>query len=412
MIKTVGIVLAGGKGERAKSYIPKCFMSLNGKSVIQYTVDEFKKSNLFSQIIVVLPDYAYFDKDVTIIQGGATRTESIAKALKACPKDTKYVVFHDAARPFIKATDLPQFITALKTCDAAITSEEITDALYHANRENFKLIQTPEAFNFKYLMKKFDSTANYTSIYQHVFPCRLKFIDLGHQNLKITYPKDIYIAEQLMKYSEVIDRTSNVKGKAILIFGGTGGIGTALTRYLTTRGAKVVSLGSDDVDLSKSHSTFTCDYTNFDCIIYAAGAYATDSEGLIEHYDTIMNVNFKSFVEIVENAENILKVGGSIIALGSTAAAKGRAGIAIYSASKAALNAFVEASTEMLAKKDIRINVICPAKVATPLQTAINPKANQKDMIQPEALAKIIAGYIDIESTGNVVYVRVGQEIK
>jgi len=412
MTKTVGIVLAGGKGERAKSYIPKCFMSLNGKSVIQYTVDEFKKSNLFSQIIVVLPDYAYSDKDVTIIRGGATRTESIANALKACPKDTKYVVFHDAARPFIKASDLPQFITALKTCDAAVTSEEITDALYHANRENFKLIQTPEAFNFKYLIKKFNSTANYTSIYQHVFPCRLKFVDLGHQNLKITYPKDIYLAEQLMKYQEVINRESNVRNKDILILGGTGGIGQALYHFLLKRGAKVVSWGSKQKDLSKEGFEDYNPRHKFDCVIYSAGAYATDADGLMQNYDKIMNVNLRAFISLVENSHRILKSGGSIIALGSTAAAKGRSGIAVYSASKAALNAFVEAITDMLAKKDIRINVICPAKVATPLQTAINPNANQKDMIQPDVLAKIIAGYIDIESTGNVVYVRVGQESK
>ena len=406
MNKTVGIILAGGIGQRAKSYIPKYFMSLNGKIVIQYVIDEFNKSGLFSEIIVVCtPGYEHLLKNYKTVRGGATRNESINNALKACPKNTKYVLFHDAARPFIKAADLPQFIESLKKYDAAITAETITDALYHANREDFKLIQTPEAFHFKYLKERFNKNAPSTAIYEHVFPCRVKFIDLGHQNLKITYPRDIYIAEQLMKYQDVIHRDSNVKNKSILIFGGTGGIGSALTKQLKEQGAKVISLGSDDVNLSKPYTTFTSDYTNFDCIIYSAGAYTTDSEGLLSNYDTIMNVNFKSVVNIIENASQMLKPNGSIILLGSTAAAFGRSGIALYSASKAALNCFVEAIAPVLAKKGFRINVICPAKVATPLQTHINPNANQKDMIQPDALAKIIAGYIDIESTGNIVYV-------
>jgi len=409
-MKNIGIILAGGNGSRFGSQIPKQYMSLNGKLVIQYVIDAFEESKYFDQIIIV---GEYFNTKHMIVKPGTTRNESIQHGLDACPNDTDNVLFHDAARPFIKAKDLPQYFGALMYNDAAVTSVKITDAMFpkFEDRTRHTLIQTPEAFRFKKLMEVFNvENTDCIAIYQHLISSNsnIGLIELSHQNMKITYPQDLYIAEQLMKYKEVIKRTSDVKGKDILIFGGTGGIGIALTKQLNELGANVISLGSNDADLSKSVSTFTSDYTNFDCIIYSAGSYATDSEGLINSYDKIMNVNFKSIVNIVENAETMLKPGGSIILLGSTAASFGRPGIALYSASKAALNCFVEAIAPTLAKKGFRINVICPAKVATPLQTHINPNANQKEMIQPEDLAKIIIGYIDINVTGQIVYVKVG----
>lgn len=402
----VGIILAGGSGTRLRSKIPKQFMSLNGKMVIQYVIDAFEQSNCFDKIIIVGD---FFSIKHTVIKAGKTRNESIKNGLDACPKNTTKVLFHDSARPFIKAEDIKQYIDELDKHTAVITSEKITDALFHAPREKYRLIQTPEAFRYKYLIKYFDIERDCVAIYEQCYPCKIKFIELNHPNYKLTYSRDLYLAEQLMKYQDVVKRIPNVKNKSILIFGGTGGIGKALTLYLKTLKANVRSLGSKQFDLSNSANCFFDD-EKYDSIIYCAGAYCNDSEGIIDNYDKIMNVNFRSFVNIIEHAEQFVRKNGSIIAIGSTASSKGRKGIALYSASKSALNTFVEGMTEPLREKNIKIHVICPAKVNTQLQEYINPKANKTEMIQPKDLAKIIAGYIDIESTGNIVYVKVGQE--
>ena len=413
-MKTIGVILAGGMGGRFGSNIPKQYMSLNGKLVIQYVINAFEESECFDKIIIV-GEYASIKHE--IVKGGKTRNESIQNALKACPVDTDCVLFHDAARPFIKAEDLKQYIDALKDNKVAVTSVKITDALcysksqWSANRNDYTLIQTPEAFHYWNLVKSFNKDNNLTAICEHVADVPWKLIELSHQNMKITYAQDLYIAEQLMKYKEVIRRTSDVKDKDILVMGGTGGIGSAVVTQLKESGANVFSYGSKNCNLA---APLRClpDWRKYDCLIYSAGAYANDSEGLCDNYDKIMNVNFASIVYLIENIEKLLKPNGSIILLGSTAAAFGRPGISLYSASKAALNCFVEAQAPALAKKGFRINVICPAKVATPLQTHINPNANQKEMIQPEDLAKIIIGYIDIDKTGEIVYVKVGMEGK
>lgn len=418
-MKTIGIILSGGVGNRFNAKIPKQYMSLNGPLVIQYVINAFQESKLFDKIIIVInKQYIKLLKNtekIIFVPDGKTRNNSIKNAIDVCPKDTKYVLFHDAARPFIKPEDLIQYLEVLKNYDAAITSVKITDAMYPRTekREEHALIQTPEAFHFEILKQNFNIyQTERIAIYQHL-PDRyiIKKIELVHTNLKITYPQDIFMAEQLMKYQEVVKRESNVGGKNVLILGGTGGIGSAITKQLKKQGACVYSMGSE-IDLSKETiqlSQYIPDI-KWDCIIHAAGAYEKD-ENLTPHIcNRIMNVNFKSIVYFLDKAPYLIKKGGSFIAIGSTAAAKGRTGIALYSASKAALNAYVEGMAEPLSKLGIRVNVICPAKVATPLQTKINPNADPKDMIQPNDLAKIIIGYITYPSTGNIIYIRCGQE--
>ena len=414
----VGIILAGGKGSRFKAKFPKQFMSLNGKLVIDYVIDAFYESKLFDKIYVVIDkkhkSYVQSNPKISgFIKGGRNRNESVYNAIQHLKSfNPTNVLFHDSARPFIKSSELSQYLINLKKFPGAITSQQITDALYHGDRTKFKLIQTPEAFNFKVLCQSFKINKSVSAIYEHILPKPIKFIELSHSNLKITLPRDMYMAEQLMKYSEATRRESIVKNKNILIIGGTGGIGQALKLSLRNRGAKVTSIGSKHWDLSKSTLVLPSIVRKkkWDCIIHTAGAYAKDSEGLLNNYNKIMNVNFKSIVYLVENIKRIIKPNGSIICISSTAAAKGRTGISIYSASKAALNCFIEGISSTLAKDNIKINVICPAKVNTALQTHINPNADKSKMIQPNDLAKIIIGYIDYHKTGQIVYIRVGEE--
>jgi len=412
-MKVSGIILAGGVGSRFGAKLPKQYMSLNGKIVIQYIIDAFIESNLFNEIIVVMDEkYKHLIKgDVKIAPLGKNRKESVMNGLSIC-SNNDYVVFHDSVRPFIKAADLSQYIEHLNSYDAVVTYEPITDALFHAPRDDYRLIQTPEAFKLPLLKEKIQNSKNFIGIYESVYPCSIKFIKLTHPNLKITYSNDLYIAEQLMKYESVIKRESDVYGKNILILGGTGGIGQALTDLLIESGAKVDSLGSKDIDLSTDELLFPYDLKNkkWDSIIHCAGAYCNDKEGLLNNYDRIMNVNLRSAIYLLENADKHINPNGSLILIGSTAAGKGRKGIALYSASKSALNTVVEGMVEPLQEKQIRVHVICPAKVATNLQKHINPNANLSEMIQPESIARIIAGYIDLPQTGHIVYVKVGQE--
>ena len=435
-MKTVGVILGSGAGGRFGASFPKQFMSLNGKMIIQHSIDAMVESKQFDYIICtvpcqeVLPNSSLSLKNVDeFIIGGKTRTETILNVLEACPENTEYIVFHDSVRPFIKSSHFKEGLKLLrgKKLDYLVTAQKITDALIHfsengifgASRDLFRLCQTPEFFDFESLKNsKLDliNSENYTYIAEtlgSVGGYKGDILEYNDNNLKITYEKDLYNAEQLMKYTEIDESNEiNIEGKHILIFGGSGDIGKNIKKDLENRGAIVYTPSRAEFDLFNPKKKYL-PTRKFDCIIYSGGAYSTDEQDLMETYDEIMNVNFKSVIKVVSFAENNwLKQGGNIILLGSTCAGYGRKGISLYSASKSALNAFVEAYQHKLMEKDIKINVIAPAKVQGKLQKNINPNANQNKMIKPERLAEIISHYVTTDKTGQIVYVRYGLEEK
>lgn len=427
--KTVAIILAGGYGKRFGSSITKQLMSLNGKLVIQYIIDTFKESKLVDYIIVVsngkdIPQIKQKVKNYDlIVEGGDTRTFSVKNGLLACPEDTKYVFVQEGVRPFITVEKIKDCIEALRLYKAVGTTQTIADALVQKKnqivtawmeRENYALYQTPEAFNFKTIYdiyKKLDKPYISTAtplLEKHI---RIKTLEYDVNNLKITYPQDLFNAEELMKYKKVTHHVANLKDKYILLLGASGGIGTAIKKLLIEQKCEVTCPTRKELNLGNPSIDNKVFNHKYDCIIHCAGMYARDDEGLLTNYDKIMNVNVKSVVFLLENAYKILKTGGNLVIIGSTCASYGRKGISVYSASKSAVNTLVEAyHMTLLEQNDIKVNVICPAKVGTALQAHINPKADLSKMMSPETIAKIIIRYCDINISGNIIYIKEGLE--
>jgi 2-C-methyl-D-erythritol 4-phosphate cytidylyltransferase len=423
MGRIVGVVLAGGVGKRFGSVTPKQLLSLNGKPVMQFPIDALRNSHLIDYIIIVsnkesIPEV---NKKITgfdlLVAGGKNRFGSISEGICACPPDTEKVIFLDANRPLINSEDIKLYVDALKKYKMVVTYQPITDALEGGDREHFKLIQTPEAFDYEFLRKHFHEVARAISIQEHIYeetPSPIGYVKLNHPNIKATFPEDLFYLEMLMKYYPLMKRTPQLKGKKILLFGVKGGIGKEIWKLLVHEGADVTGLGREEIDLAHNFiwangNRWFDIHDRFDCIILCAATYARDDEGLLAKYDTIMDTNVKAAVYLLENAPKLLKKGGNIVLVGSTAGQYGRKGISVYSASKAALNSLVESLSEpYLTKYGIKINCICPAKVGTKLQTHINPKADLTKMLSPKVVAKIILGYCDVDFTGNIVYIKEG----
>ena len=106
------IILAGGAGERFERDIPKQFMKVAGRRVIEYTLESFQKCAKIDEIIIVnhssymdhvldLVKKNMFDQVKQIVIGGGTRQESSYIGLNSCNDKTTHVLLHDAARPFI-----------------------------------------------------------------------------------------------------------------------------------------------------------------------------------------------------------------------------------------------------------------------------------------------------------------------
>lgn len=201
----ISVILSGGKGERFGSREPKQYHSLNGKEVIGYVVDTLKQSIQTDKILIVASRPLDYDADY--VQGGKTHNESVRNGLDYIRENypCKNVLFVDSARPFITAQTVDLFFSRLSEYEAVITAQHITDSLgkngeQFVERAEYYLIQKPEAFRFDMLYDCFDAESARTAIVQQlpVNTQLYKCFDIG-MNMKITYPDDLVIAEQLMK---------------------------------------------------------------------------------------------------------------------------------------------------------------------------------------------------------------------
>ncbi|MDR2132596.1 MAG: 2-C-methyl-D-erythritol 4-phosphate cytidylyltransferase [Clostridiales Family XIII bacterium] len=208
----VTVILSGGSGVRFGGETPKQYQMLLGEEIIAYAVRAAKASALTDRILIVAQRehterlaYAY---GVECAEAGATHNASVKSALEyvkpRCPA-CENVLFADAARPFLTAERIDECFGLLEDCDAVITARRITDSLGRegeafTDRSLYYLIQKPEAFRFRMLCERFDADSPCTAIAQQLPPeanVRKRFGT--ENNMKITHPEDLFLAETLMK---------------------------------------------------------------------------------------------------------------------------------------------------------------------------------------------------------------------
>ena len=210
----IGIILAGGIGSRFGADKPKQYCKILGKEMILYSIDAFKNAKKIDDFIVVL-DKEQFEKgeiaskyNVKTVLGGASRNASFKNALDYIAKNyptCEKIVENNAACPMITSEVLDKYMSFLDEYDYVETAFKITDALgaydkRDCDREDFYLIQAPDAYRFKLLYKYFDSESPLCHPAQQL-PKNTKgyqYFDYG-ANYKVTYPYDLEIVEILMK---------------------------------------------------------------------------------------------------------------------------------------------------------------------------------------------------------------------
>ena len=208
------VILAAGMGSRYGASVPKQFTEINGQELLAYSIYEMKESRLADRIIVVLNDdekemqRVADTYDVDVIPGGQDRAHSFQNALdyvkNIFPK-CKKIIFHEAARPLIKANVIDNYFELLDQYDYVESCKRISDSLgsyilKSPRREDFYLIQAPEAYTFSVLNQYFDCDSDvYFAANQ--FPDFVK----GYQNfdiknnVKLTSPEDKLLIEYLLR---------------------------------------------------------------------------------------------------------------------------------------------------------------------------------------------------------------------
>lgn len=217
------IITAGGIGKRMGGSIPKQFLLLNGKPLLMHTIERIHHFDASAELIVTLPEdylkdweemcekYSFQIKH-DVIPGGEERFDSIKNALELASGE--WIAVHDGVRPFPGRQVLTELVKTVKTHRAVIPVVPVKESLRlvegessaAVQRNHYQIVQTPQIFEGKLLKKAYEQkyTHSFTddaSVVESI-GARVHLISGNDENIKITNPVDLKLAEILLHSSK------------------------------------------------------------------------------------------------------------------------------------------------------------------------------------------------------------------
>ena len=220
-MSNIAIVLGAGSGSRMKIDKSKLLLEINGKTVIERSVQAFLSVQEIDEIIVTIreQDYEAFsalltDERITFVIGGETRQKSVKNAVETID-DCDLIIIHDGARPLIKPEDIIKTIEAAKDFGAAATGVKVKDTIKIIDSQGFVVdtpdrntlfsVQTPQIFNFTLYKQALEraekENKDFTDDCQLIeyIGQKVKMVEGSYSNIKITTQEDIPLAESLLE---------------------------------------------------------------------------------------------------------------------------------------------------------------------------------------------------------------------
>ncbi len=219
------IVVAGGKGIRFGSDLPKQFLNLLGKPVLMHSISAFFNYDNDIKIILALPKshFAFwknlcieydFNIPHLVVEGGEMRFHSVKNALSKV-EGRGVVGIHDGVRPLIDRKSIDNCYSTAKSKGNAIPVIDLVDSIRKVrksngkhkvlNRLNYKLVQTPQVFDIQHIKRAFtqnfkDAFTDDASVLEHYDGSYINMVEGNRQNLKITRQEDLVYAEAILKF--------------------------------------------------------------------------------------------------------------------------------------------------------------------------------------------------------------------
>lgn len=218
------VIVSAGNSTRMGG-INKQFLELDGAPVIVNTITAFQNSHLVDEIVIVTRECDIdkiknlvckynFTKVSAVVCGGETRQLSVYNGVVQTSTNTQVVAIHDGARPLVSDRVITETIKTAGECGAAATGVKVKDTVKVVDdndniidtpdRAYMRFIQTPQVFNKKlYLdaVKTVENSKDFTDdcMLIEAYGKTVKFVDGDYENIKITTPEDIELAESYLK---------------------------------------------------------------------------------------------------------------------------------------------------------------------------------------------------------------------
>lgn len=225
------VVLAAGQGRRMQARVQKQFLTVNGYPVLYYCLKAFQESFVDDIVLVTgeadipyckkeIVEHYGFSKVQKVIPGGEERFHSVYEGLKAC-KNADYVLIHDGARPMVTEEIMERTIKAARQFQGAAAAMPVKDTIKVAddqgfvsatpNRSSLWMMQTPQTFSRPVILEAYEklieqekdghavAVTDDAMVLEYISGGKVKLVEGSYENIKITTPSDLKIAEIFLK---------------------------------------------------------------------------------------------------------------------------------------------------------------------------------------------------------------------
>lgn len=227
--KNVAVVLAGGSGRRIGGDLPKQFLQVGRRRIIEYSIDAFEKNTGIDEIAVVVnKDFVSLMEEIAaanswsklkhILNGGNERSDSSMSAIRAYEGIDCNLIFHDAVRPMVSQRIISDVVSALETYNSVAVAVPATDTIVKVDesgrmiseilqRQLLRCQQTPQAFRYETIEQAYKfaladpnsvATDDCGVVSRYLPNEKIFIVDGEDSNIKVTYPKDLSLLENLI----------------------------------------------------------------------------------------------------------------------------------------------------------------------------------------------------------------------
>jgi 2-C-methyl-D-erythritol 4-phosphate cytidylyltransferase len=376
--------------------------------------------------------------------GGKERYNSSLVAINAYDAFKQAnLIFHDAARPLVSQRIINDVVKAMRDYNAIDVAINSADTIIEVQNDIITTIpdrikmrrgQTPQGFKQELIAKAYQlafedenfKATDDCGVVSKYLPDEKIFVVKGEEvNMKLTYPEDTYLLDKLFQLRSVEIQNielsqEHLKGKVLVVFGGSYGIGKSVVDLGVTNGVRVYSFSrsENNVDISNIEDikdalkkVFAIE-KKIDFIVNTAGVLHKEPLATMS-YQTILdsiNINFLGIVNIALASLPYLKESkGHLLFFTSSSYTRGRAFYSIYSSAKAATVNFVQAISQEWEILDINVNCINPERTETPMRMKNFGSESEDTLLKPDAVALRCLQTLLSSYTGQVIDVRLQQ---
>ncbi|GAA1358166.1 bifunctional cytidylyltransferase/SDR family oxidoreductase [Arthrobacter rhombi] len=458
-MRNVGVILAGGVGERVGLGIPKQLIKIAGRPIIEHTLAIFEDNASIDEIIVLMtPGYLdhvrsmvkrnSFTKVTQVLEGSGTRNDTTQAALAALGEEDCNVILHDAVRPLLSQRVLDDVVAALGEYDAVDVAIPSADTIIEVDpgtgslpvirdvppRSALRRGQTPQAFKLNTLRRAyvgagqdpaFAATDDCSVVLRYSPDVAIGVVPGEERNMKVTEPIDIYIADKLFQLynddgrrlleDDVLRRA--LDGKVAVVFGGSYGIGADIAQLAEAFGCTVRTFSRSSTnthvdrreDVVAARDQVLAELGRIDFVVNTAGVLPRGL--LLEESDESVyqatEINYLGPVFIAQTFHDALQESqGSLLLFTSSSYTRGRAGYSLYSSAKAATVNLTQALADEWAQEGIRVNCVNPERTSTPMRTKAFGAEDPSTLLESGTVARTSLETLIGSRTGHVIDVR------